>query len=197
MRTVLNVCLLLSITIATGSCLVCQTCKNYTGDACTEPTTKTCDPSVTRCLTTLTVMQIGEKLYPMVEKSCATSPQLCELAYNMSSGIELYSVSKCCQGDLCNKGSIKLPPINSTENRVQCPACYAKAKTCTPTGTIKCRGSQTKCFNFSGGIYNGTQFEDWAFQGCTTENICEYPAPTYPENYLQEGYKLTCSDSKP
>nr|QXD42706.1 phospholipase A2 inhibitor [Bufo gargarizans] len=197
MRTVLNVCLLLSITIATGSCLVCQTCKNYTGDICTEPTTKTCDPSVTRCLTTLAVTMNGKNFYPMVEKSCATSPQLCEATFNMSTGVEWYSVSKCCQGDLSNKGSIKLPPINSTENGVQCPACYAKGKTCTPTGTIKCRGPQTKCFNFSGGIYNGTQFEDWAFQGCTTENICEYPALTYPENYLQEDYKLTCSNSKP
>ncbi|XP_071968989.1 phospholipase A2 inhibitor and Ly6/PLAUR domain-containing protein-like [Engystomops pustulosus] len=197
MKTALSICLVFSITIETGSCLVCQKCNDLIGRNCTEPSNETCASSVKSCLTNLVATKIGGKFYEFVTKFCATNPILCHMTYNVSNGIESYNVAKCCGGDLCNNGSITLPPINRTENGVQCPGCFAKAENCTPTQNIKCRGPQTKCYTFSGGIYNGTQFERWSHQGCTTENVCGHRAPTYPETLLQDGYTLTCSDPKP
>ncbi|KAG8547854.1 hypothetical protein GDO81_027299, partial [Engystomops pustulosus] len=105
MKTALSICLVFSITIAAGSCLVCQSCQNYTGYKCTE-TPETCAPSVTRCVTNLMAVQIGDNVYEQITKSCATNPALCDMTYNMSVGIEFYNVAKCCEGDLCNNGSI-------------------------------------------------------------------------------------------
>ncbi|XP_056400731.1 phospholipase A2 inhibitor and Ly6/PLAUR domain-containing protein-like [Hyla sarda] len=196
MNTLLSI-YIFSITITTGIGLVCRSCKNYLGDSCTLATTETCAPSVTSCYTSLMVAKFGNPFYPVVVKSCATHGELCHFTYNMSAGVELYNEVKCCEGDMCNEETIKLPPKNSTENGVQCPVCYAGAKSCTPTGNIKCQGPQTKCFTFSGGIYDERRFEDGAFQGCATENLCLNRVPTYPETVFQEGYTLTCTDSKP
>ncbi|MEE6481796.1 hypothetical protein FKM82_012991 [Ascaphus truei] len=86
-----------------------------------------------------------------------------------------------------------VPPRNLTPNGVQCPFCIAEASSCTSTGNIACTGLETRCITYSGGIYNGTQFEQKAFKGCTTENVCNVPAPPYPATLLQQGYQLSCT----
>ncbi|XP_075135344.1 ly6/PLAUR domain-containing protein 8-like [Leptodactylus fuscus] len=146
--------------------------------------TSSCSPTVPTCFLT----------FSQVQKSCATNPILCDMTYNVSVPVDVYSTAMCCYGDMCNSGSITLPPIDQTENGVRCPACFAKSSVCSPQ-TIKCRGLQNKCFKFTGRLHNSVLFEDWILQGCTTENLCTYEAPTYPHTALQGGYTMTCSDS--
>ncbi|XP_075135345.1 phospholipase A2 inhibitor and Ly6/PLAUR domain-containing protein-like [Leptodactylus fuscus] len=195
MKTVLSTCLIFSITIATGTCLLCESCRNFTGDVCTKPSNETCDPSVENCISVWTFVKNGETYSPQIIKSCATHPIRCHFTYNMSGGQELYNVAKCCRGDMCNQGAMQMPPIDRTENGVQCPACFKEGKSCIPKENMKCQGPQKKCFSFSGEIYNGSHFVNWAFQGCATGNVCQYRSPYYPETSIKEGYTMQCSDS--
>ncbi|XP_073458054.1 phospholipase A2 inhibitor and Ly6/PLAUR domain-containing protein-like [Aquarana catesbeiana] len=199
MKLVLNILLILSISIATGTCLVCEKCENFHGDSCTkaQTTTEVCADHVTQCRTTIMVETFGNISYWQAWKSCANNPILCRDTFNMSVGYELFKKTECCQGNLCNKGAIKLEAINRTENGVKCPSCYARAsRSCKPTKMRRCQGPQTACLSFSGVIFNSTQFEPWAYQGCTTENTCHYRPPPYPETLFQKGFRLSCVGSK-
>ncbi|XP_075135343.1 phospholipase A2 inhibitor and Ly6/PLAUR domain-containing protein-like [Leptodactylus fuscus] len=193
MKTCLGVWVIFSISFPTGAGLVCEKCKNNNGAVCTKSTTETCGPSVTSCYTILLVENLGFLSHSQTWKSCANHPVFCDATY-ISIGVEVYSTIRCCRGDLCNKGSIKLAPINRTENGVRCPACYGKGKAYAPITTMKCQGPQTKCFSSSGAIYNGAHFEDWALRGCCTENMCHHDSPTYPESLIGDGYRVSCSD---
>ncbi|XP_018410130.1 PREDICTED: phospholipase A2 inhibitor and Ly6/PLAUR domain-containing protein-like [Nanorana parkeri] len=198
MELVLKILLIVSISIATGTCLVCEKCKNFHGETCneTQTTTEVCDKSVTQCRTTIMVETFGNISYWQTWKSCVNNPLLCSETRNMSVGYELFKKTVCCKGDLCNKGAIKLESRNRTENGVECPSCYARAKSCTVSNIMKCQGPQTRCLSFSGRIFNSTQFELWAYKGCTTESACLYRAPPYPDTLLQRGYRLYCNVPK-
>ncbi|XP_077113416.1 phospholipase A2 inhibitor NAI-like [Ranitomeya variabilis] len=200
MKNFSNIVILFFIYITTGASLLCEKCENYHGKTCVNTTTEICDPSVTSCRTTVMFEHIGNEKFYQIWKSCANAPSLCNLTFNMTVGIDVYSLTKCCEGDLCNKGSLPLLPTNYKEKRngVECPYCYANGvgvKSCTPSDTMKCRGPQTRCFSFVGKICNSTLPEDWAYRGCATKNICIQQIPPFPETVFHDGYKITCTRS--
>ncbi|XP_069804409.1 phospholipase A2 inhibitor gamma subunit B-like [Dendropsophus ebraccatus] len=199
MKNLLSILFVFCIYITAGTSLVCERCENFYGDTCNETKTEVCPPWVTRCRTTLMFEYIENKSYYQIWKSCARSTDLCNLTFNMTVGIDVYSLTRCCKGRYCNrKESVKLVPTNHEEkgNGVECPYCYARAKSCTPKDTMKCRGPQTRCFSFSGKICNSTDAEDWSYQGCATENICQHKIPPFPETVFHDGYTITCTKRK-
>ncbi|XP_075183335.1 phospholipase A2 inhibitor PIP-like [Anomaloglossus baeobatrachus] len=195
MENFLRVVSMFFIYITSGTSLLCEKCENYHGKTCKNTTTEICAPSVTSCRTTVMFERIDNEKYYQIWKSCANSPSLCNLTFNMTVGIDVYSSTKCCKGNLCNAGSISLVPTNYKQKRngVECPYCYTRGKSCTPSDTMKCRGPQTRCFSFTGKIYNSTHAEDWAYQGCATKNICTHPIPPFPETVFLDGHKITCT----
>ncbi|XP_063291544.1 phospholipase A2 inhibitor and Ly6/PLAUR domain-containing protein-like [Pelobates fuscus] len=193
MSFMLSAFCMIAIFFNTGNCLKCQKCENTSGDTCSGEL-ENCDTSVDSCLTTLVVTIYGTNTTSHITKSCVSNTDLCYANYNMTFGsVQLYSIAQCCKSDGCNKDNIKLPPLNQTENGVSCPSCLiVGGEKCVPKETIKCTGDQTKCFSYTGGVYSKGKFVDTDVKGCTTEDVCTHPAPTYPATLLKEGYKLTC-----
>ncbi|KAM5132072.1 phospholipase A2 inhibitor and Ly6/PLAUR domain-containing protein-like [Mantella aurantiaca] len=198
MKCALQILLVISISITTGTCLVCEKCENFHGETCneTQTTTEVCPEWVTQCRHTIMVETFGNISYWQTWKSCANNPILCSETFNMSVGYELFKRTVCCQGDLCNTGVLQLEARNRTKNGVECPACYARAKSCKPSNTIQCEGPETRCLSFSGRIFNSTQFEQWTYKGCTTDSACMYRPPSYPDTLFKQGFRLYCNDRK-
>ncbi|XP_075462541.1 phospholipase A2 inhibitor and Ly6/PLAUR domain-containing protein-like [Ascaphus truei] len=193
MRLFLSIICIFSASITAGTGLQCQDCQNYASTDCTG-SLAVCSGSATSCMAAVTVITSDNLSSSSIVKSCASYPQLCGVFYSITMGpIHLASKTECCATDGCNSGTPQLPPRDLTPNGVQCPFCIAEASSCTSTGNIDCTGSETRCITYSGGIYNGTQFEQKAFKGCTTENVCNVPAPPYPATLLQQGYQLSCT----
>ncbi|XP_077312191.1 phospholipase A2 inhibitor and Ly6/PLAUR domain-containing protein-like [Lithobates pipiens] len=200
MKTLLILILVLWINVATEA-LICQKCENFLGETCTSYTNDTCLKGVKRCFVNIMMEKMGEKIYYQSTRGCATYIGSCINGFSMvvGTGVNMMvSTPFCCEGDLCNTRPVVVPPLNTTVNGLKCPACIKKGTACTPTETAICVGSQDHCFEFSGGVFNGTAYEDWAFSGCTTGNVCESCTRQYKKPLpLRTNYKLNCSVPKP
>ncbi|KAM4651806.1 phospholipase A2 inhibitor and Ly6/PLAUR domain-containing protein-like [Discoglossus pictus] len=192
MIVILSFICILSTSIVTGDQIACQECFNDTSTSCTGHLT-TCGS----CLTIVTEKVEGaNNTSYMVQKSCSLIPQVCNTSYSFTAGnISESFTSSCCETNQCNNGVIKAVPQNTTENGVRCPSCIVtNAENCTANETKKCTGLETKCITFSGKIFEKGVFNQYAFQGCATENICT--AEKFPSvlTQLKDGFKLNCSE---
>ncbi|XP_034360939.2 protein RoBo-1-like [Arvicanthis niloticus] len=76
---------------------------------------------------------------------------------------------RCCYTKQCNNGSIKVSPISSDPNGVECPACYSEDDRCSPV-SLKCTGEETTCIKVTG---RGTQYPIEIYgMGCATRTAC-------------------------
>ncbi|XP_073458056.1 phospholipase A2 inhibitor and Ly6/PLAUR domain-containing protein-like isoform X1 [Aquarana catesbeiana] len=198
MKTLPILILVLWISVATEA-LVCQKCENFQGNICTNYINETCPQGVTRCYVNIMMEKMGEKIYYQSTRGCTKYIGSCINNFTMvvGTGVKMMvSTSYCCTGDLCNKRPIDLPPLDTKVNGLKCPACIKKGSACTSTETAICLGSQDRCFEFSGGVFNGTAYEDWAFKGCTTGNVCESCTRQYKKPLpLRRDYKLFCPNN--
>ncbi|KAM5131988.1 phospholipase A2 inhibitor and Ly6/PLAUR domain-containing protein-like [Mantella aurantiaca] len=198
MKTLLSLTLVASVLVNTGA-LICQKCVNYHGLTCDSYINETCSPKVNSCFVSIMMEKMGRVTYYQTSRGCATYIGTCRNTYNMTVGTdkELVSTTHCCNGDYCNKEPITFTRKDQKQNGLECPACIEKGKTCEPK-TTRCQGTQNHCFEFSGGIYNGTAFEHWTCKGCATENVCVSCTQQYKKPLpVQPDYKLSCSIPKP
>ncbi|MEE6481797.1 hypothetical protein FKM82_012992 [Ascaphus truei] len=193
MRFLLSIVCLLSASITAGHCLVCLECFNQTGSSCVGSLV-TC----ASCLTIVTYKDYADNsTSSMIAKSCSLNPEICNISYSLTVGtVHTAFTSSCCYTDYCNNDTIQAPPKNTTENGVVCPSCFLPdADSCEANDTKKCGGPEIKCINFSGKVYDTDAFNQYAFQGCVTDNVCNAKSiPLYPITQLSEGYRLQCSE---
>ncbi|KAM4015643.1 protein RoBo-1-like [Anomaloglossus baeobatrachus] len=192
MKTLLSIYIIFSITIATGTCLVCETCND--DDCNNKVTPEECDPNVKSCFSSLEIKDNGEHVTQSIRKSCAKDEKLCNITFSMSAEDEIAYVSTCCKGDLCNQGQFEMPPPSQTENNQECPVCSSHAQSCTSSENKKCLGPQTSCIEYSvTGVRKDTGKTDMeAYQGCGTENFCDDRSSTYDASMYSSG-NLDCS----
>ncbi|XP_073458057.1 uncharacterized protein [Aquarana catesbeiana] len=133
--------------------------------------------------------------------SVATEALVCQKCENFQGNICTNYINETCpQGVTRCYVNIMMekmvPPLDTKVNGLKCPACIKKGSACTSTETAICLGSQDRCFEFSGGVFNGTAYEDWAFKGCTTGNVCESCTRQYKKPLpLRRDYKLFCPNN--
>ncbi|XP_072283016.1 phospholipase A2 inhibitor and Ly6/PLAUR domain-containing protein-like [Pyxicephalus adspersus] len=192
--------------------LVCHKCDNPSGTTCLIYTNETCRPKIDRCFVTIMAQIIGQNISYQSSRGCAKYFGSCVETSTMTMGIDKKMIrhSKCCTEDHCNKEPIPIilpvsdvvnanlatPAVNSTDikgNGLECPACMEKGNTCTSTGTVKCEGTQDKCFEFYGGLSFGPPLQYWTMKGCTNEIVCETCTRFYKTSFFLKGYNLTCS----
>ncbi|XP_040183303.1 phospholipase A2 inhibitor and Ly6/PLAUR domain-containing protein-like isoform X2 [Rana temporaria] len=101
-------------------------------------------------------------------------------------------VKKCYTNLMMEK--FVVTPKDLKENGVECPACNEKEKQCK-SEIYKCTGTQDRCFEFYGGLYNGEGYDDWTFKGCTTKQVCDYleSHDGYEVHYTRKDSKIKCT----
>ncbi|XP_031210115.1 protein RoBo-1-like [Mastomys coucha] len=77
---------------------------------------------------------------------------------------------RCCFTEQCNKEPIKVSPLSSEPNGVECPACYSgRGSVCKPV-SLKCTGAETMCVNVTGrGMIISSNIQA---MGCATRTAC-------------------------
>ncbi|XP_014382633.1 phospholipase A2 inhibitor subunit gamma B-like isoform X2 [Alligator sinensis] len=138
-----------------GSSLQCEVCDGFEQD-CSGPM-QTCDPDQDTC-----GIIKGEEIYDGVKmlfnwKSCVTS----NVCHYRNSGIysrnsfRLRRSIACCTGEACRTVSVQLPPVNTTPNGLQCPACFSLGSYDCGNDTVYCTGAESYCFDFEGSLSKG------------------------------------------
>ncbi|XP_077312193.1 phospholipase A2 inhibitor and Ly6/PLAUR domain-containing protein-like [Lithobates pipiens] len=195
MKTPLSLILVIFISVTTEA-LICHFCENLSGPDCNDMKSEICPNDVTKCYTNLMMEKFGSLSVYQTTRGCQKGKDLCSGTFNMSSGnVEVHSVTTCCEGDNCNTDQLKIVTSEDLkENGVTCPACTIKEKECE-SENYKCTGTQTQCFEFSGGLYNGDGYDDWTFMGCTTKQVCDYLKThgEYDVQFLKKGSKIKCT----
>ncbi|XP_059581294.1 phospholipase A2 inhibitor gamma subunit B-like [Alligator mississippiensis] len=155
-----------------GSSLQCEVCDGFTQDC--SGYTETCDPGQDTC-----GIIKGEEIYDGLKmlfnwKSCVTS-NVCNYR---NSGIYSGKVFRlrrsiaCCTGEACRTTSVQLPPLNTTLNGLQCPACFVSGSHECGNEIVYCTGSETYCFDFEGSLSKGGVSVKAAVKGCTSQSEC-------------------------
>ncbi|XP_059579488.1 phospholipase A2 inhibitor gamma subunit B-like [Alligator mississippiensis] len=158
-----------------GSSLQCEVC-HALGDNC-PGSMETCKPGQDTCgIMKMELILDGVRTWTY-SKSCLSS-DVCRYAhYSMDygKGIRYRTSIACCTGEACRTTSVQLPPVNTTLNGLQCPACFGVGSYDCDTETTYCTGSETYCFDFTGSLHRreGTLIN--AVKGCTTLSECTAP----------------------
>ncbi|XP_043854651.1 phospholipase A2 inhibitor and Ly6/PLAUR domain-containing protein [Dromiciops gliroides] len=167
-------------------CLSCEVCKD-SGPSCTGKL-KLCEAKKDACVTVVGLSTTGGKESLDTSKSCMKFKDCYSGFISITLGPEDHMVSNsyCCQGDGCNRGSIRIPKNNSTLNGLRCPSCMAAfQETCSGDEVVQCVGHETQCIYFSGTVQTGIITTKFATRGCATESAChaqvgtEVPSVTY------------------
>ncbi|KAH0631443.1 hypothetical protein JD844_005769 [Phrynosoma platyrhinos] len=80
--------------------------------------------------------------------------------------------AKCCNKNLCNRGTVKLPPMQNKPNGLLCPGCFSTHSKCKATETIKCHGEERYCVYYDMTVEQGDQLYKFAKRGCGTKLAC-------------------------
>nr|XP_033770771.1 phospholipase A2 inhibitor and Ly6/PLAUR domain-containing protein-like [Geotrypetes seraphini] len=177
MRTFLtSICIIFALT-ATGLCLNCDHCLNIYNDSCSGVSDK-CKEDETVCVSRRESATTENNLHSSMFKGCMKyDPNVCDRPLHTTSiGFDFYMYNKCCKEDNCNRESFTVPPLNLTENGLECPVCHAiDSYDCTPERTIKCVGNQDQCYVYSGELRNPSRpFHQLASRGCIVSGSCEF-----------------------
>ncbi|XP_078511681.1 phospholipase A2 inhibitor and Ly6/PLAUR domain-containing protein-like [Lissotriton helveticus] len=153
-----------------GSCLVCEVCTSFTPHSC-RGTVEVCNSMENSCIATLTESALGSDGTAVFQKSCGNAWE-CSHPASMAAGTyRVRAISKCCDTDYCNNGTIDWQPMNDTANGKVCPSCLAEnSQDCQNTNTISCTGEETQCVKFTATKHRGSQI---TFIGCATQSMCD------------------------
>ncbi|KAJ7304107.1 hypothetical protein JRQ81_011631 [Phrynocephalus forsythii] len=143
--------------LASGACLICETCISP-GERCSG-LPHPCSPHEDTCLTVIGMNSLsGESTETL--KACITAASCYAgfISVTTNAGLHMESVSSCCQYDLCNRWDLNLPPKNGTSNGLECPVCFIFGSGhCEETESLKCVGLANHCITVSGTLNAGLQ----------------------------------------
>ncbi|KAJ1132775.1 hypothetical protein NDU88_011078 [Pleurodeles waltl] len=161
---------LLALLAGRGSCLVCEVCTSFTPHSCSG-TLEVCSSMETSCIATLTESALGSEGTAVFQKACGNAWE-CGHPASMAAGTyRVRAISKCCNTDYCNNGSLDWQPMNDTANGKVCPSCLAEnSHDCQETNTISCSGEETQCVKFTATKHRGSQI---TFIGCATKSMSD------------------------
>ncbi|XP_030068838.1 phospholipase A2 inhibitor and Ly6/PLAUR domain-containing protein-like [Microcaecilia unicolor] len=176
MRAFLTSICIFSALIATGLSLTCDHCMNIEGDSCSGISAE-CNEGET-CVTKIESVTHGDKKGHLAcFKGCGKyDPKICKKTmYSHSDGLNFVLYTECCNEDNCNCGTVKVPPINTTENGFECPTCYHTGSSeCISPKIMKCVGNEGQCFDFSGNMrIPGGHYEEQVIKGCVSAGACD------------------------
>ncbi|XP_060640302.1 phospholipase A2 inhibitor and Ly6/PLAUR domain-containing protein-like [Anolis sagrei] len=157
--------------LATGFCLLCERCSS-TNSTCSGPP-YSCPKKQKHCLIVTTEYLLGNERWMSTYKGC-TRKSYC---FPPSTTFTFPSQRKrraamCCTKPLCNRGTVKLPPMNTKPNGLLCSGCFSKQSMCKPTETLKCHGKESKCIYYDMSVQQGDQVYTFAKRGCGTKFAC-------------------------
>ncbi|XP_025051475.1 phospholipase A2 inhibitor subunit gamma B-like isoform X2 [Alligator sinensis] len=158
-----------------GSSLQCEVCEAI-GDSCSGPM-ETCDPGEDTCGIIKSEMILGGVKVVTYAKSCLSSDVCPNIHFSMDfgKGIRNRNSIACCTGEACQTASVQLPPLNTTPNGLQCPACFSIGSSDCDTEIAYCTGSETYCFDFAGSFSMGEVTLNTAVKGCIALSECTRP----------------------
>ncbi|XP_029472696.1 phospholipase A2 inhibitor and Ly6/PLAUR domain-containing protein-like [Rhinatrema bivittatum] len=195
MRTLFTSLCIISSLLSTGDFLQCEECHSDEADC--KGDTKICSPGTKPCTTFLVEVTIDGSTDTKLSKSCGGD--LCNETVSLTAGLfRSRARSVCCTKDLCNSGPTAFPEIDTKENGLTCPSCFASSPDlCKSADTVKCTGPEDRCVRYTDSIFTGFQTINQTVHGCVSKNVCE--AMAKGEKYLELGqvsdFECTTSSS--
>ncbi|XP_053308220.1 phospholipase A2 inhibitor gamma subunit B-like [Spea bombifrons] len=191
MRTFLDSFFILCLCFTTARSLECTRCTDYSGEGCSQ-TTSACPANTNTCVFTYSELRIANQVVPLTTKTCGNDNECNQISrMTLAEDTSFLRSSTCCNSDNCTSPTPILPVLDTTPNGFSCPACYLiNSTSCQSTGTIACRGDETRCIRMS--INGGATFS-LAFQGCSSANICSMQQYFNGLN-SQLNYGVACCD---
>ncbi|KAL8219564.1 UNVERIFIED_CONTAM: hypothetical protein K2H54_027184 [Gekko kuhli] len=159
-----------SALLTSGTSLECETCigvgKGCSGDQ------MTCPAGHDSCAVGLTESSMGSVRVEVIVKGC-TSSNSCKKGpiYANFGRAKARGSMVCCTGTACQRASPRLPPINTTANGKQCPACYSLSGSCVQE-VAYCTGSENYCMDAHLHGDAGQISMDTTMKGCASEQVC-------------------------
>ncbi|XP_059581296.1 phospholipase A2 inhibitor and Ly6/PLAUR domain-containing protein [Alligator mississippiensis] len=158
-----------------GSSLQCEVC-DAIGDSCSG-SMQTCDPGEDTCGIMKDETILGGEKVVTYAKECLSSDACRDpfLSMDFGKGIRQRTSIACCTGEACRTTSVQLPPVNTTLNGLQCPACFSIGSSDCDTEIAYCTGSETYCIDFAGSFSSGEGTLNTGVKGCISVSECTRP----------------------
>nr|XP_033770769.1 phospholipase A2 inhibitor and Ly6/PLAUR domain-containing protein-like [Geotrypetes seraphini] len=189
-----SICIIFALT-ATGLCLICERCLNIHGGSCSGASVK-CKEDEAVCVSRTENTTIENDSRLSMFKGCMKyDPNICDtILHGGNDRFQNMIYNKCCKEDNCNRESFTVPPLNLTENGLECPTCYTNSSyECSPNGIMKCTGKEEQCYYFSATIRRpGLPFGKHASRGCISTGCCEICLPLLKGMTYTEIKNFTC-----
>uniref|UniRef100_A0ACB8FS58 Uncharacterized protein n=1 Tax=Sphaerodactylus townsendi TaxID=933632 RepID=A0ACB8FS58_9SAUR len=134
-----------SVLLTSGTSLKCETCIDV-GQGCSG-SQMICPAGYDTCAIALMETSTGFVKVAVTVKGCASSNS-CKNGplYGSFGQAKVRGSVVCCSEFACALASPQLPPINTTVNGKQCPACYSLGSSCV-TEVEYCTGSEDYCID--------------------------------------------------
>ncbi|XP_015268600.1 PREDICTED: phospholipase A2 inhibitor and Ly6/PLAUR domain-containing protein-like [Gekko japonicus] len=194
-KTLASLGLLLATVLARGSCLTCETCISP-GEGC-NGLAHPCSPNEDTCLTLIGENSLGGGDTTETLKTCIAAADCYagSISISTGAGVQIRSISRCCQDDLCNQWALNqrvlrddvtserrhctghiVPPLNLNPNSLRCPVCFAfESNHCEGNETLACTGVDNHCVSVSGTLNIAGHLSPFAARGCGTATACTLP----------------------
>ncbi|KAL8219593.1 UNVERIFIED_CONTAM: hypothetical protein K2H54_028227 [Gekko kuhli] len=175
-KTLASLGLLLAMVLPRGSCLTCETCISP-GEGC-NGLAHPCSSNEDTCLTLIGENSLGGGDTTETLKTCIAAADCYagSISINTGAGVQIRSISRCCQDDLCNQWALNLPPLNLNPNGLRCPVCFAfESNYCEGNETLACTGVDNHCVSVSGTLNIAGHLSPFAARGCGTATACSLP----------------------
>ncbi|KAG8548164.1 hypothetical protein GDO81_026365 [Engystomops pustulosus] len=128
------------------------------------------------CLIASQYFHNGDHLFQSMLKGCGDD-NVCGAEGSATGKLAKYRFfASCCTGNLCNTGGYKIPEEDLTSNGKVCPSCHITGTTdeCESNETIKCKGTETRCFNYRAAVRNpDDKVVDYSVKGCSNSFACK------------------------
>ncbi|XP_051733852.1 phospholipase A2 inhibitor and Ly6/PLAUR domain-containing protein-like [Ctenopharyngodon idella] len=148
---------LLFVLFSAGHSLSCYECKSVVS-SCADQKLKTCPSGFSQCMSSTTVVQVGDFSAKVKAKDCAPACQ----SGSLNLGFVKTNIS-CCDTDKCNLQDAPAP--SNIPNGRKCY--YCDILSCT--NTLICSGDEDHCIQIA-----------WAFggrsmvlKGCASKSLCD------------------------
>ncbi|XP_078510026.1 phospholipase A2 inhibitor and Ly6/PLAUR domain-containing protein-like [Lissotriton helveticus] len=190
MAALLAACLLAAL-VSEGKAISCQVCQNRTGLSCAGKVTACGSPYDTCIGHYAETTDGGHVVASNFQINCGESKS-CNAIYSVNAeGVYTVSGSSCCKTDGCTP----VIPLNTTKNRLSCPACFRdNSGACDPQNhTMQCSGLENKCLWYTVETSIGSRSTQVTLRGCATESFCalgNFSSPAIK-------YRTVCTNSAP
>ncbi|XP_056398591.1 phospholipase A2 inhibitor and Ly6/PLAUR domain-containing protein-like [Hyla sarda] len=169
MMFVLAVC---SALLAAGGALECEVCYAINSNTCSGHY-EHCKSPRARCTVTLTEKTLqndnGEMRSVVLEKSCGSVHSCSHPATLTTEEFRVRVTTMCCSQNYCNNGTVSWTALNSTENGLSCPSCFARnSQTCDVKSHVNCTGAENHCVQYSATREGGFTI---TVAGCASESM--------------------------